>query len=146
MPSEADRPKQSYRFLTLEVVDWNGPIVEIGFERPMRSAVDAAAAVREASSFMRTRVSPRASQAYFVTCYDGLSVTREILADLRERFIDFNSRYSLGDVRYGGSHAARTFVVATAVHSASRSNHYETREEALAALRRRIGVSATSAT
>ncbi len=133
-----DLPKRSYRFLNLEVVDWNGPIVEIGFEQPITSASDAAAAVREASSFMRTTVLSQAATAYFITCYDGLSVTREVLADLRERFIEFNARYSVGDVRYGGSHAARTFVVATAVHSASRSNHFETRAEALAALRRQI--------
>ena len=99
---------------------------------------DVNTAVREATSFMRTRVSPRASQAYFITCYDGLVITRETLNELRERFIDFNGRYSLGDVRYGGSHVAKTFVVSTAIQSASRSNHFETRPEALAVLHRQI--------
>jgi hypothetical protein len=61
-----------------------------------------------------------------------------VRTDLRERFIAFNARYTIGDVRYGGSYVARTFVVAIAVRSAFRSNHFETRAEALAALRRQI--------
>jgi hypothetical protein len=138
MDAEEFFPSQSFRFLSLAVVDWNGPIVEITFDKPIETTTDTATAVREASTFMRTRVSPRASKAYFITCYDGLVITRETLNELRERFIEFNQRFSLGDVRYGGSHVARTFVVSTAIQSASRSNHFETRPEALAVLHRQI--------
>jgi hypothetical protein len=138
MDAEEFLPSQSFRYLSLEVVDWTGPIVEIRFDKPIESATDAATAVREASSFMRTRVRPRASQAYFITCYDGLAITRETLNELREQFIDFNKRFSLGDVRYGGGHVAKTFVVSTAIQSASRSNHFETRAEALAVLHTQI--------
>lgn len=138
MESADARPVESYRFLSLEVVDWSGPIVEIRFDKPIETMTDVGAAVREASLFMRTKVQPRADTAYFITCYDDLSITRETLNELREQFIGFNERFSVGDVRYGGGHVARTFVVSTSIQSASRSNHYETRNEALSALRRQI--------
>ena len=134
-------PKESYRFLTLEVVDWNGPIVEIRFDKTIEATADVSAAVREASLFMRTKVQPRSKSAFFITCYDDLSITRETLNELREQFIVFNERFSEGDVRYGGGHVARTFVVSTSIQSASRSNHYEKRNEALAALRRQMRAS-----
>lgn len=140
MDAKEDLPRRSYRFLTLEVADWTGPIVEISFDRPIDSTADAAAAVREASLFMRTLVAPRSTTAYFITCYDGLSVTRDPLSELQQRFIKFNEKFSVGDVRYGGSHFAKTFVVATSIQSASRSNHHESRAEALAALREKIRI------
>ena len=138
MEPETFLPSQSFKFLKLEVVSWNGPVVEIHFERPIESVGDVEAAVREATTFMRSRVSPRAGAAFFVTCYDGLTITRDNLKQLREKFIDFNSHYSRGDVRYGGGHVARTFVVSTAIDSGSRSNHFETRPEALAAVNQLI--------
>ena len=138
MDAKEDLPSRSYRFLTLEVVDWTGPIVEITFDRAIDSIADAGAAVREASLFMRTLVAPRSSSAFFITCYDGLSVTREPLSELQQRFIEFNEKFSVGDVRYGGSHFAKTFVVATSIQSASRSNHFESRADALVALREKI--------
>ena len=131
-------PNRSFRFLALEVVDWAGPIVEIRFLKTIESETDVVAAVAEASSFMRESVLPRADGAYFITCYDGLAMSPETLSALRERFIGFNDRYSRGDVRYGGGAPARTFVVSAAIQSRSRSNHYESRAEALTALRSTI--------
>lgn len=144
MDPNNDLPHRSYRFLTLQVVDWDGPVVEIGFDRPIESKADAGAAVREASLFMRTQVAPRSPTAFFITCYDGLTVGREPLAELQQRFIEFNEKFSVGDVRYGGSTFARTFVTATSIQSASRSNHYQSRDEALSALREKIRVSEES--
>ncbi len=140
MDSADSLPNESYRFLSLEVVDWAGPIVEIRFCGAIESNSDVSAAVREASLFMRTKVLPRSNTAFFITCYDGLSITRETLNELREQFIGFNARFSAGDVRYGGGHVARTFVVSASIQSASRSNHFESRNEALAAVRRQIRV------
>lgn len=131
-------PSRSFRFLELEVVDWEGPIVEIRFLKTIESENDVVAAVAEASSFMRESVLPKADGAYFITCYDGLAMSPVTLSALRERFIGFNERYSRGDVRYGGGAPAKTFVVSAAIQSRSRSNHFESRAEALTALRNQI--------
>jgi hypothetical protein len=125
-------------FLTIDVVDWNGPIVELGFNRPINNEHDADAVVREAHTFMRTRLAPRARKAYFVTCYDDLVVSPKHLERLREGFLGFNAAYSLGDVRYGGAHFAKTFIISAAVRAAERSNIHPDRESALKALRDHI--------
>ena len=140
MNGNQDLPSASYRFLAMEIVDWAGPIVEIRFLKTIESETDVVTAVAEASSFMRESVLPRADGAYFITCYDGLAMSPETLSALRERFISFNERYSRGDVRYGGGAPAKTFVVSAAIQSGSRSNHFESRAEALTALRNTIRI------
>ena len=129
-------PHRDFSFLSLNVTDWTGPIVEIRFARPVQTAHDVQTVIREATTFMQSVVRPRARRAYFMTCYDGLSVGHDVLSELRERFVEFNKRFSLGDVRYGGKAFAKTLVVATSLLSSTPSNHFATRQEALASLRR----------
>lgn len=126
--------KRTMDFLTMEIVEKRGPIVEISFNRPISDEGDAAEVVKEADRFMRETVPPLAGKAYFVTCYDNLSISREVLKILQERFIGFNKTYSLGDTRYGGGLVARSFIISTAVKSHSESRIFNTREEALSAL------------
>jgi hypothetical protein len=131
----ADLPSQKLSFLTMQVVDWDGPIVEIGFHRPVETEGDLALLLREANTFMRVHVTPKARKVYFVTCYDGLHFASGVMAKAREGFATFNGKYSLGDVRYGGDTVAKTFIIAQSIEAATRSHIFETREQALAALR-----------
>jgi hypothetical protein len=124
--------------VTMQVVDWEGPIVEILFRRPLAAATDIAELLRETRSFMEeTLVSAGKAKAYFLTCYDHFSVPRELAHALQEAFLEFNGRYSKGDVRYGGTLVAKTLVISTAIRSESASEMYATRDEALASLRTR---------
>jgi hypothetical protein len=123
------------RFLTMEVVDWSGPIVEIRFNRSVETEVDVAALLREANSFMRVHVTPRARKTYFVTCYDNLHFSSKVLEKAREGFAQFNGRYSLGDVRYGGDTVTKTFIIAQSIKAATSSAIYETRQQAIDAIR-----------
>ena len=125
--------------VTMQVVEWDGPIVEILFHSPIATAGDVARLLREARTFMdETVVKTGRSKAFFLTCYDGFSVAREHAGELQQAFLEFNKQYSKGDVRYGGTIVARTLVIATAIRSESSSEHYGTREEALLSLRQRI--------
>jgi hypothetical protein len=138
MSDGLDLPRQTMDFLTMRVVDWDGPIVEIVFNRRIASEPDVEIVLREAIDFMRKYVVAKAKKAYFVTCYDNLDVSRELLTQLQERFVEFNATFSLGDVRYGGTELAQMFVITTSIRSATRSNIFPGREQALAALRDRI--------
>ncbi len=124
--------------VTMQVVDWQGPIVEILFQRPVTTAADVGELLREARSFMEEAVvAAGEAQAYFVTCYDRFSVPRELAHALQEAFLEFNRQYSKGDVRYGGTLVAKTLVISTAIRSESSSEIYATRDEAIASLRAR---------
>jgi hypothetical protein len=133
------RPKQELGLITMEVVDWDGPIIEIRFQQPITSTAAADELVRQARSFVEAHIARRGDgKAYFVTCYEGFSVSRESAQRLQDGFVDFNAQYSKGDVRYGGSLVAQTLIISTAIRSESRSELYATREEALDHLREQI--------
>ncbi len=137
-PSAARREMD---LVTMRVVDWAGPIVEILFQRPLAVAADVAELLRETRSFMEdVLVAAGQPKAYFVTCYDHFAVPRELAHALQEAFLEFNRQYSKGDVRYGGSLVAKTLVISTAIRSESSSEIYATRDEALASLRARHGI------
>ena len=125
--------------VTMQVVDWEGPIVEIVFHRPIATSDDVTELLRETRGFMDQHVRPSGAQkAYFVTCYDGFRVAKEQVHPLQEAFLEFNQQYSKGDVRYGGSVVAQSLVISTAIRSLSASEIHPTREEALESLRERI--------
>ncbi len=131
--------------VTMQVVEWEGPIVEVLFHKAIAEARDVDELVRQARSFMDLHVAPAGpKRAYFLTCYDGFSVVREQAARLQEAFIEFNGQYSKGDVRYGGSLLAKTLVITTAIRSKSASELHVTRDEALAVLRGRVSEEARS--
>jgi len=123
----------------LEIVDWDGPIVEIHFVRPLVSVEDVDRLVAEAEAFVKAHIAPwEDGKAYFLTCYDNFSVPKQLAQRLQDLFVGFNRRYSKGDVRYGGTLVAKTLVISTAIRSESASEIYATREEALDHLRKRI--------
>jgi hypothetical protein len=131
-------PHQVMSHLTMQVVDWQGPIVEISFNRPILTEDDVRKVLDQAKSFMQLHLAGTGhDRVYFITCYDGFSVARAVAMSLQEGFLEFNRRYSQGDVRYGGSAAAKTIVISTAIKSTSRSEIYTSREEALSRLRSR---------
>jgi len=124
------------QYLTMEVADWEGPIVEIWFTREIKTVEDTERVLQEATLFMRRFVTPNAPKAYFLTCYDGLSsVPNDLIAELQDKFVSFNERFSLGDVRYGGAVFAKTLVIATAIRSGAPSALHDSREQALTKLR-----------
>jgi hypothetical protein len=133
-------PREVMSHLTMQVLDWQGPVVEIQFNRPIVSRHDVELVVEQASRFMDRHFSSGSGEekVYFVTCYDGFSVNREAALALQESFIDFNRRYSLGDVRYGGSASAKTIIISTAIKSTSQSDICTGREQALERIRNRI--------
>jgi hypothetical protein len=139
MPTGRDLPRQDMGLVTMQVVDWDGPIVEILFRQPILTEHDVEELLREARSFMDQRVVPAgATHVYFLTCYDGFSVSRQQARRLQDAFVGFNAAYSKGDARYGGSLVAQTLVIATAVRSESASEMHATRDEALQRLRARM--------
>ncbi len=131
-------PRAEMSLVTMQVVDWEGPIVEILFHKPIAEARDVDELLRQARSFMDQHVARAGQRAYFLTCYDGFSVTREQAGRVQEAFIEFNGTYSRGDVRYGGSLLAKTLVITTAIRSKSASELHVTRDEALEVLRARV--------
>lgn len=133
--SEIDRPCQELSHITMEVVDWKGPIVETSFHRPIDTTDDAEAVIREAIEFMEQWIRPRFGGAFFLTCYDGLKISREVAIHLQNRFLEFNRAYSKGDARYAFNTAAKAFVIATAIKASEKPNFYTGRTEALIALR-----------
>ncbi len=136
--SQPAAARREMDLVTMQVVDWEGPIVEILFHRPLATAADVAELLRETRSFMEeTVVAAGKAKSYFVTCYDHFSVPREVAHALQEAFLEFNRQYSKGDVRYGGTLVAKTLVISTAIRSESSSELYATRDEALASLRAR---------
>jgi hypothetical protein len=127
------------RLVTLEVVEREGPIVEIVFHRPIASPEDVDELLREASDFMVRQVLPSgARKAYFLTCYDGFAVAKDLARSLQDAFLRFNEQYSLGDARYGGAVVAQSLVIATAIRSESASELYSTRKGALRSLKARM--------
>jgi len=122
-------------FLTMKVIDRNGPIVEIDFHRKIESPEDMDVLLAEAESFMEAVVRPFSERTYFVTCYDRLSVAVELIPKLRDRFSGFNKKYSKANVRYGGSTFAKTFVIATSIKDKDDVALYPDRERAIAAIR-----------
>ncbi len=129
----------AHSLVTIQVVDWEGPIVEIVFHRPIATPDDVAELLRVARGFMDEHVLPSGAQrAYFVTCYDRFAVAKEQAHPLQEAFLEFNRQYSKGDVRYGGSLVAQSLVISTAIRSESASELHPTRERALESLRERI--------
>ncbi len=138
MPSQ-NAPSDPGRLVTIQVVDWKGPIVEVVFHRPIRSLEDVRELVDEADEFMRRHVLPTgARKAYFLTCYDHFAVAKDLAHPLQEAFLRFNEQYSLGDARYGGTLVAQSLVISTAIRSESPSELHATREDALGRLRKRI--------
>jgi hypothetical protein len=135
-----EHPKEVMSHLTMQVVDWQGPVVEIQFNQPISSQQDVEAVFDQARRFMARHFPPEPDQekVYFVTCYDGFSVTHETALAMQESFIDFNRRYSRGDVRYGGSASAKTIIISTAIKSTSQSEICTGREQALERIRARI--------
>jgi hypothetical protein len=132
-------PKEVMSHLTMQVVDWQGPVVEILFNRPISSQQDVQLVLDQACRFMDRYFSGTDHEkVYFVTCYDGFSVNHETALALQESFIDFNRRYSHGDVRYGGSASAKTIIISTAIKSTSQSDICSDREQALGRIRARI--------
>jgi hypothetical protein len=132
-------PRDVMSHLTMQVVDWQGPVVEILFNRPISSKQDVALVLDQACRFMDRHFSGSDQEkVYFVTCYDGFSVNRETALALQESFIDFNRRYSRGDVRYGGSASAKTIIISTAIKSTSQSDICSNREEALDRIRAKM--------
>jgi hypothetical protein len=139
MLSGRDLPKRDMGLVTMQVVDWDGPIVEIIFQRPILTERHVEELLWDARSFMEQHVvSAGAARAYFLTCYDGFSVSRDQAHRLQDAFVSFNAVYSRGDARYGGSLVAQTLVIATAVRSESASEMHATRDAALVRLRARI--------
>lgn len=139
MADTIHRPLEEKNLISMEVVDWKGPIVEIRFRHPITSADDVDELVSEARSFMEAHVARRGDgKAYFVTCYEGFSVSRSAAQRLQDRFVEFNQKYSKGDVRYGGQLVAQTLIISTAIRSEAPSEIYPTRAEALEHLRQRI--------
>jgi hypothetical protein len=124
------------RFLTMEVVDWTGPIVEIRFNQPVERNEQVDTLLREANSFMKIHVKPRAQKAFFVTCYDNLHFSPEVLERARAGFAEFNANYSLGDVRYGGDAVTKTFIIAQSIKAATSSAIFQTRRQAIDAIRK----------
>jgi hypothetical protein len=136
--SQPDAARCEMELVTMQVVDWEGPLVEILFRRPLATADDVTELLRETRSFMEeTLVAAGRPKAYFVTCYDNFSMPRELAHVLQETFLDFNRQYSKGDVRYGGTLMAKTLVISTAIRSDSSSEIHATRDEAIASLRTR---------
>ncbi len=132
-------PSRDSELVTLRVVDWDGPIVEILFHRAVASGADVSELLRSARFFMEEHVvSAGAPKAYFVTCYDRFSVSRDLAAPLQEAFLDFNRTYSKGDARYGGTLVAQTLVISTSIRAEKPSEIYATRQEALEHLRERV--------
>lgn len=125
-------------FLTMKVIDRNGPIVEIDFNRRIESPEDIDVLLAEAESFMESVVRPISERTYFVTCYNRLSVAADLILELRDRFSGFNNKYSKANVRYGGSTFARTFVIATSIKGKEDVALYPDRESAVAAIRELI--------
>ena len=136
MPANFGVLRQELSLTTMQVADWNGPIVEVLFHHPITSAADVDCLLRETRAFMDTHIAPRGSpKAYFLTCYDGFTASRENLRHLQDAFLAFNREYSRGDARYGGSVVAQTLVISTAIRADARAEIYATRAEALAHLR-----------
>jgi hypothetical protein len=132
-------PPVEMEFLSFQVVDDEGPIVEKRFRRPVLTMEDVETLVSEASAYMENVVRPWANKAWFLTCYDELDVASELLDRLQERIVEFNQEYSHGDVRYGGKAFAKVFVIATSIRSAAAgANHFASREDALEVLRKRV--------
>ncbi len=125
-------------FATVQVVDWTGPIVETVFHRSIETQSDVDTLWSEATEFMTTVVAPRAEKAFFLTCYDGFRVARDLLGVFQDGLVAFNERFSKGDARYGGSDVARMILISTSIRSARSSNLHGQREEALASLRKEI--------
>ncbi len=110
--------------VTMQVVDWEGPIVEIQFRRPIATSQDVADLARQARAFVEDNVVRAGrSKAYFLTCYEGFAVARECAAELQQAFLAFNGQYSKRDVRYGGTIVAKSIVISTAIRSESSSEH-----------------------
>jgi len=130
-----DLPTWMMQLLTMEVLDWEGPIVEIRFNGRVSTQEDVRQLAVEANAFVEACVLSRAERAYFVTCYDGLSAPSDILVELQDAFVDFNQRFSLGDVRYGGGDLAQTVAITTAIRSGHPSKVHSSRKEAVAFLR-----------
>lgn len=141
MAKRGSLPYVEMSFLTMQVVDWKGPIVEIGFNKPVETEAHVETLLREANTFMRNHVTPRAGQAFFVTCYDNLHFAPNVLEKAREGFARFNDKYSLGDVRYGGDTVAKTFIIAQSIKASTRSAIFATRDEALNAVAAKIQIS-----
>ncbi len=136
---QAGLPKKDMAFVTMQVVEWDGPIVEIVFRRALATTADVEQLLEEARMFMDTYLpAARRDKAYFITCYDHFSVSRDQAHRLQEAFLDFNRVYSRGDVRYGGTLVAQTLVISTSIKSESASEIHPTRDQALERLRARI--------
>ena len=134
-----DLPSRDSALLTLRVVDRDGPIVEVLFHRAIATADDVREVLHSARTFMEEHLVPAgAAKAYFVTCYDRFSVSRDVARPLQDAFLEFNREYSKGDARYGGTVVAQTLVISTAIRSEKPSEICATREEALEHLRARI--------
>lgn len=144
MGLQAGLPPVEMEFLRFQVVDEDGPIVEKWFRRPVLTLDDVERLEGEARRYMESVVKPWAQKAFFLTCYEGLDVSSEVLDALQERIVAFNEEYSLGDVRYGGKSFAKVFVIATSIRTASPgSSHFAEREDALEVLRQRVRDSGT---
>jgi hypothetical protein len=139
MPDTRGFPREETALVTIQVVDWAGPIVEVLFHRGIARAADIEELMRTARSFLEDHVVAAGEpKAYFLTCYDHFSVSHDLAHPLQEAFLEFNRLYSKGDARYGGTVVAQTLIISTAIRAEKPSEICATRDEALQHLRARI--------
>ena len=122
------------KFLSFRILDPQTPLVEVHFNEGPEDEQDAASVVSEAEEFMRTAFP--GGRAYFLNCYDNVRIPRRMIEALKRAFLSFNAKYSLGDVRYGGTLSSKAFWISTAVQEKTTSRVFSTREEAMDALQR----------
>lgn len=122
------------QYLTMQIVDNRGPIVEVKFVRNIETEADVKALVEEASEWVKATFGPT-GKAYFLNCYDNLSIPLKLVDALKNGFFTFNKNHSKSDVRYGGGVSTKAFWISTAIKEGVSSNFYNTREEGLEVLR-----------
>jgi hypothetical protein len=139
MPDTTTLPRKETSLMTIRLIDWTGPIVEVQFHRGFSSVADVEDLMSTARSFMEEHLpAADAHRAYFLTCYDHFAVSHDLAHSLQEAFLEFNRLYSKGDARYGGTVVAQTLIISTAIRAQTPSEICATRDEALQHLRARI--------
>jgi len=139
MPDTLTLPRKDTPLVTIRLIDWTGPIVEVLFHRGFSTSADVEELMHAVTAFVEEHIPAKdGHRAYFLTCYDHFAVPHDLAHPLQEAFLRFNRLYSKGDARYGGTVVAQTLIISTAIRAQTPSEICATREEALQHLRARI--------